>query len=144
MRVLMVLGSTLFLCVSAGRAADEDQAAVHKNAEKYLAALLQRDKVTLQSLLHKRYEGRSLPGLAGMASWDKVQAIAHWTDPNTTFTRLTGKIESVRLFGDTAIETGTLSANRKEYGGDSTWADLGYTRVWVKEGKVWRLVHEQF
>jgi ketosteroid isomerase-like protein len=79
-----------------------------------------------------------------MRKGDKVEAIAYWTHPSTTFTRLVGKVESVRVFGDTAIEAGTLSANRKEYGSDSTWADLAYTRIWVREGKGWRLVHEQY
>ena len=109
-----------------------------------MAALLKRDKVTLQALVHERYEGRSLPGISKLDKGDKAKAITHWTDPSTTFMRLDGKVESVRLFGDTAIEAGTLSANRKEYGTNSTWSSLTYTRVWVKAGKGWRLVHEQY
>jgi ketosteroid isomerase-like protein len=144
-RLLMAIAGTLCLCAGTGRAADdEDQATVRKHAEQYMAALLKRDKVTLQALVHERYEGRSLPGISKMEKGDKAKAIAHWTDPSTTFTRLDGKVESVRLFGDTAIEAGTLSANRKEYGTNSTWDGLAYTRVWVKAGKGWRLVHEQY
>src|SRR5437868_2291381 len=63
MRLLMVLAGTLCLYASTTRAADEeDQATVRKHADKYVTALLQRDKVTLQALVHERYEGRSLPG----------------------------------------------------------------------------------
>ena len=89
-------------------------------------------------------EGRSLPGLSRLEKGDKATAITHWTGPHTSFTRLTAKIDSVRLFRDTAIETGTLTANRKEHGQDSSWVGLSYTRVWVKDGKGWRLAHEQY
>ena len=145
MRLLMVIAGALCLAASTSRTADEeDQAALQKHAKQYLAALLQRDKVTLQALVHERYEGRSLPGASRLEKGDKAKAIAHWTDPSTTFTSLAGKIDNVRVFGDTAIEAGTLSANRKERGTNSTWAGLSYTRVWVREGKGWRLVHEQY
>jgi Domain of unknown function (DUF4440) len=145
MRLLMVIAGTLCLCAGTGHAeGDEDQATVRKHAEQYMAALLKRDRATLRGLVHEGYEGRSLPGISKMEKGDKAKAIAHWTDPSTTFTRLDGKIESVRLFGDTAIEAGTLSANRKEYGTNSIWEGLAYTRVWVRVGKGWRLVHEQY
>jgi ketosteroid isomerase-like protein len=141
----MAVSCALVLCASDGRGADEEaQAAVRKHADQYIAAMLQRDKVALQALLHERYEGRSLPGLGRVEKGDKARAIAHWTNPAMTFTRLAAKVESVRLFGDTAIETGTLSAQLKDYGTDSTWNKVAYTRVWVREGKGWRLVHEQF
>jgi hypothetical protein len=54
------------------------------------------------------------------------------------------EVNGVRLFGDTAVETGTLSAQLKELGVHSIWNELDYTRVWVRDGKNWRLVHEQF
>jgi ketosteroid isomerase-like protein len=145
MRLLMVIAGMLCLWAGTSRAAgEEDLTGVRKRAEQYIAALLQRDKETLQALIHERYEGRSLPGISRIEKGAKAEAIAHWTDPHTTFMSLASKVESVRIFGDTAIEAGTLSANRKDYGTDSTWADLTYTRVWVKEGKSWRLVHEQY
>jgi RNA polymerase sigma factor (sigma-70 family) len=123
---------------------DEDQAAVRKHAEQYVGALLRGEKDTLNALVHERYEGRSLPGASKLVKGDKVKAIAHWTDPGSTFTRLVGKVDSVRVFGDTAIESGTLSANRTEYGSNSVWSGLAYTRVWLREAKGWRLVHEQY
>ena len=145
MRLLMVIAGTLCLCAGPGRAADDDaQVTVRKHSGQYLTAMLNRDKVTLRGLVHERYEGRALPGISRMEKGDKAQAIAHWTNPSTAFTRLAGKVESVRVFGDTAIEAGTLSADRKEYGTTSTWADLAYTRVWVRDGNGWRLVHEQY
>jgi len=63
MRLLMIIAGTLCLCAGTGRAADdEDQATVRSMRKQYTAALLKRDKVTLQALVHERYEGRSLPG----------------------------------------------------------------------------------
>ena len=109
-----------------------------------MGALLRRDTATLNALVHERYEGRSLPGASKMEKGDKGKAIAHWTDPGSTFTRLVGNVDSVRVFGDMAIEAGTLSGNRREYGANSTWAGLAYTRIWVREAKGWRLVHEQY
>lgn len=145
MRLLMAVGLVLVSCTNKGRGAEEEaQTAVRKHADQYIAAMLHRDAVALRGILHQSYEGRSLPGLSGLGKGDKAAAIAHWTGPATRFTRVTAKVESVRLFGDTAIETGTFTAHRKEYGQDSDWVGLSYTRVWVKDGKGWRLVHEQY
>ncbi|HEX5269591.1 MAG TPA: nuclear transport factor 2 family protein [Gemmataceae bacterium] len=145
MRLLAIIAGALCLCASISGAADEEnQSAVRKHAGQYVEALLRRDKATLNVLVHERYEGRGLPGISKLDKGDKEKSIAHWTDPGTTFTRLTQNVENVRVFGDTAIETGTLFANRKEYGSNSIWAGMAYTRVWVREGKGWRLVHEQY
>ncbi len=143
MHVLMIFVGALALWASAARSAeDDDRAAVRKQSERYTAALIKGDKAGLEELLHKDYQGRSLPGLANFPKGDKAQAISHWL--GKSFTHLEVEVDSIRLFGDTAIEAGTLSASLKEYGSKATWNKLAYTRVWVREGKGWRLVHEQF
>ena len=141
----MSVATILCLLVQTGRAeVNDDVLAIRKHSEQYRRALLQRDKEILSTLLHERYEGRSLPGISKMEHGDKAEAIARWTDVSKTFSWVACQIESVRLFGDTAIEAGNMSANLKEYGSNSTWARLSYTRVWLREGQGWRLIHEQY
>jgi ketosteroid isomerase-like protein len=143
MRVLGILLCLVTVPASAVRSADdEDKAAVRKQGERYAALLRQGDKAGLEELLHKDYQARSLPGVENLSRADKPQGIAHWL--RKRFTRLEVRADGVRVFGNTAIETGALSAQLKEYGSDSTWRELPYTRVWVREGKGWRLAHEQF
>ncbi len=138
MRLLLAVGCTLLLYVSVARTADdEDQAAVRKHAERYIAALFKGDKVALKALFHERFEGRCP---LGQVTRGRPEAIIHWT-AGKSFTILTAKVESIRLFGDTAIEAGTFNADTKD---NSTWHRIPYTRVWVKDGKGWRLVHEHF
>jgi ketosteroid isomerase-like protein len=145
MRILMAIAAIICMFAGGSRAeVDKEFAAIRMHSEQYMGALLQRDKRTLQALLHERYQGRSLPGISRLEQGNKAEALAHWTDLSRSFSRVTCRTESVRVFGDTAIEAGSMSANLKEYGSASTWSSLSYTRVWLREGQAWRLIHEQY
>jgi hypothetical protein len=119
---------------------DDDCTGVRKHARQYMDALAKADKAGLENLLHKDYQGRELPGIHAMV--DKTAAITYWCPK--CFITLNDDVESVRVIGNTAIQTGHLSAECKEYGLPAEWRLLSYTRVWLREGKSWRLFHEQF
>jgi Domain of unknown function (DUF4440) len=143
MRNLMLLGCILTATATAAQGGEaDDLAAVRKQGERYRFFLLKANKAGLEGLLHKDYRLSSLLGLDDLPTRDK--AIAYWL--RKPFLRLKVEVDSVRLFRDTAIETGSLSAELKEVGSKltDTWGQLKYTRVWVREGKTWRLVHEHF
>jgi hypothetical protein len=144
MRILAFLVCSL-AAVAAAPSPSDDRAEVRKQGERYAACLLRGDKAGLERLLHKDYRASYLSGVA-ISHGDKAQAIAYWLTKRVT--RFWAIPDSVRMFGDAAIEAGTLSAVAPIGGGrkdqTDTWHGLTYTRVWVREGKVWRLVHEQF
>ena len=123
-------------------AEDDDRAEVRKQTERLTAVLLQGDQAGLKELIHPDYRARSLPGLRNHSAGGKTEGVAHWL--GMKFIDLKVEVDGVRVFGDTAVETGTVSALVKEFAVHSTWNELDYTRVWVRDGNNWRLVHEQF
>jgi hypothetical protein len=149
MRMMIPACCVLVAWAGVARAAD-DQAAVQAHSERYTEAVRSQDRVALTGLLHKDYRGHRLIGPTGGTNCDAPRALTHWTDPEWRFTHLTGVIKSVRVFGDAAIETGTTSGEagwRNATGwraGAYGYGQVNYTRVWLRDGKVWRLVHEGY
>lgn len=137
----LTLSLVILLIANAAHATDEDdQTAVREHSERYVEAIFNGDPAALNAMLHDKYEGRALPvGQRGEAA-DKAKAIVRWTNPNVRFMELTAVVESVQIFGDTAIESGNLHAKLP----GETWGGIGYSRVWIRHGRVWRLVHEKF
>jgi ketosteroid isomerase-like protein len=125
-----------------GVAVADDRAAVRKYSERYISLITKNDESGLAHMLDSQYQVIGLPSLT---KGNKAEAIGYWTHSRAVFVTLENKIESVRLFGDTAIETGALFATRRALDGSlDTWGGLNYTRVWVKDCERWRLVHEQY
>jgi ketosteroid isomerase-like protein len=142
MPVFSIAGWILVLLTAAGRPAPEDQRAVREQAARYETALLRANKAVLEGIFHKDHHLVAGPSVRGEVG--RSEAIGYYTDPARRFHALKTEVGSIRLFGDTAIETGSLSAELKEYGVSSVWRDLTYMRVWIREGKSWQLVHEQY
>jgi ketosteroid isomerase-like protein len=124
----------------------QSEAFVRKQSEAYTKALLGCDKVALFSLLHDEYLGERVKwGRSGPTS-DKEQAIVFFNDPHKVIMTagkvktVEFKISSVRVFGDTAIETGSMSAEV----GEHTYGRVGYVRVWLKTNGYWQLAHEKY
>jgi hypothetical protein len=143
MRALAFLLSVFLASASVVQAAEgDDRAAVRKQTEQLTAVLLKGDQAGLEALIHKDYQARSLPGPRDLPVGGKTEGVRYWLGGK--FLELKVEVNGIRLFGDTAVETGTLSAQLKELGTHSTWNELAYTRIWLRDGKNWRLVHEQF
>jgi ketosteroid isomerase-like protein len=143
MRNLVMAGCSLLMLAGGPPAPDEPQAAIRAAAERLRFAILQRDKTALEALLHPDY--RILPHGArrGLSSESgKAQAIAYYTD--RTFLTLKCQPTCVRVFGDAAIETGSLCATIWEHNSRSIWQDVRYTRLWVRDEKGWNVAHEHY
>jgi uncharacterized protein (TIGR02246 family) len=73
----------------------------------------------------------------------KAQVIADFTSGELKFQNITTDEVRVRVYGDTAVETG-LSTMTGQDKGKSVPRDTRFTRVWVKQQGHWRLVANHY
>ena len=73
----------------------------------------------------------------------KEQVIADFTSSELKFQSITTDEVQVRVYGDTAVETG-LSTMTGQDKGKSVPRDTRFTRVWVKQEGHWRLVANHY
>jgi uncharacterized protein (TIGR02246 family) len=73
----------------------------------------------------------------------KPQVIADFTSGTLKFQAITTDEVQVRVYGDTAVETG-LSTMVGQDKGKAVPRDTRFTRVWVKQGGRWRLVANHY
>lgn len=73
----------------------------------------------------------------------KPQVIADFTSGDLKFQSITTHDVFVRVYGDTAVETGlsTMIGNDK---GQTINQDTRFTRVWVKKGGRWQIVSNHY
>ena len=69
----------------------------------------------------------------------KPQVISDFTSGELKFQSITTNEVQVRIYGNTAIETGRSTMNGQD-GGKAVPRDNRFTRVWVKQQGHWRLV----
>ena len=130
----------------AGAARADDEKDVRDLAARYAKAAAAKDRAGLERLLHPDYQGMRLPVRAfnGGDEATRAQAVAAWTGPTPKHTGLEYRTAAVRLYGKTAVETGSVSVPVGPNG--SPFAHIfqyvSYTRVWVKDDAGWRVAHE--
>ena len=73
----------------------------------------------------------------------KAQVIADFTSGDLKFQSITTDDVQVRVYGDTAVETG-LSTMIGQDRGKTVPRDTRFTRVWVKQQGHWRLVANHY
>jgi uncharacterized protein (TIGR02246 family) len=73
----------------------------------------------------------------------KAQVIADFTSGELKFQSITTDEVRVRVYGDTAVETG-LSTMVGQDKGKAVPRDTRFTRVWVKQNGAWRLVANHY
>lgn len=118
--------------------ADDVKEEIAARAKVYDAAVRDRDAEALGRLFDEDFRAVEWDGKA----YDKPGKIAFVTREAVTHETSTSQIESVRAFGDTAIESGVWTSTGIEDGRPKTWR-LRYTAVWVKKGGTWLLTAEQ-
>src|SRR5262249_30159013 len=69
----------------------------------------------------------------------KPQVISDFTSGELKFQSITTDEVQVRIYGNTAVETGRSTMNGQD-GGKTVPRDNRFTRVWVKQQGHWRLV----
>ena len=73
----------------------------------------------------------------------KPQVIADFTSGDLKFQSITTEEVQVRLYGNTAVETGRSTMTGQDKGKDVP-RDTRFTRVWVKQRGRWRLVANHY
>src|SRR5438105_7104618 len=73
----------------------------------------------------------------------KPQVISDFTSGNLKFQSITTDDVQVRVYGDTAVETGRSTMNGQDKG-KAVPRDNRFTRVWVKQQGRWRLVANHY
>ena len=74
---------------------------------------------------------------------NKAQVIADFTSGSLKFQSITTDYVQVRVYGNTAVETG-LSTMTGQDKGKTVPSDTRFTRVWVKQQGRWRLVANHY
>jgi uncharacterized protein (TIGR02246 family) len=132
------VGALLVLFVAAGGLrADDPQHEIATLSKAYDAALKARDTKALGKLFDD--DGQFV--LPDGRLMDKWSYIARLTRASVTIDTAESTIGSIRVFGDTAIESGTWTATATEEGKPKT-ARERYTAVWVKKTGTWVLTAE--
>ena len=73
----------------------------------------------------------------------KPQVIADFTSHDLKFQSITTEEVQVRVYGNTAVETGRSTMTGQDKGKDVP-RDTRFTRVWVKQQGRWRLVANHY
>ena len=73
----------------------------------------------------------------------KSQVIADFTSGNLRFQSITADDVRVRVYGNTAVETGRSTMIGQD-GAKTVPRDNRFTRVWVKQQRGWRLVSNHY
>ena len=73
----------------------------------------------------------------------KPQVIADFTSGSLKFQSITTGEVQVRVYGNTAVETGLSTMTGQDKGKDVP-RDTRFTRVWVNQGGRWRLVANHY
>ncbi|MGH9882691.1 MAG: nuclear transport factor 2 family protein [Pyrinomonadaceae bacterium] len=73
----------------------------------------------------------------------KPQVISDFTSGNLRFQSITTDDVQVRIYGNTAVETGRSTMNGHD-SGKAVPRDNRFTRVWVKQQGRWRLVANHY
>ncbi len=73
----------------------------------------------------------------------KPQVISDFTSGDLRFQSITTEDVRVRVYGNTAVETGRSTMNGQDKG-NAVPHDTRFTRVWVKQQGRWRLVANHY
>ena len=74
---------------------------------------------------------------------NKAQVIADFTSGNLKFESITTNDVQVRVYGNTAVETGRSTMIGQDKG-KAVPRENRFTRVWVKQQRSWRLVSNHY
>jgi uncharacterized protein (TIGR02246 family) len=107
--------------------------------EERIQAQIHADAAALDRLYAEDFIGVGPSGTVRT----KPQVIADFTSGNLKFQSITTDEVQVRVYGNTAVETGLSTMTGQDKGKDVP-RDTRFTRVWVKERGAWRLVANHY
>jgi ketosteroid isomerase-like protein len=134
--------------VGAGAARVDGEKDVRDLAARYAKAAKDKDRAGLERLLRPDYHGARVPvgEFESKRELTRAEAVALWTGLGQKHVGLSFTTAAVRLYGATAVETGSLTVTIGQRSGPSAhiFNDVSYTRVWVKDDTGWRVAHESY
>ena len=127
------IGPFLLVFVTAGLGrADDAKDEIIRLSKAYDAAIKARDAQALDKILDD--DGQFIHEDGRLVN--KRQVIAEYTGKEV-YESVTMEEHSVRVLGETAVETGRWSATGKEAGGKPFQQRIRFTVVWIKKGGSW-------
>jgi ketosteroid isomerase-like protein len=115
-----------------------DQIIRHVDQER-IQAQIGADAAALDRIYADDFIGIGPSGVART----KPQVIADFTSGNLRFQSITTDDVRVRVYGNTAVETGRSTMIGQD-GAKPVPRDNRFTRVWVKQQRGWRLVSNHY
>ncbi len=134
--VVSVVASIILLASFAVAESVEDQ--IKKLETERAASIVKGDVAALAAQTSDDY---TLINLNGAVS-NKTQMVESFKSGQSKFTKDEVSDMKVRVYGDTAVVTGKVSAAGMMAGKDAT-GDVMFTRVWIKKAGKWMCVSLQ-
>ena len=122
-----------------GTQRERDVAAIRKVDEQRIQAQIHADRVALDRIYAADFIGIGPSGTVRA----KPQVLSDFTSGDLKFQSITTDDVRVRVYGNTAVETGR-STMIGEDKGKVVPRDNRFTRVWVKQQGRWRLVANHY
>jgi len=142
--IAVVILAAMSIALAQRQSAKRDQ---RRNVEQAIRRL---DKERIQAQVHADAEALDRiyaddfigVGPSGTVR-TKPQVIADFTSHDLKFQSITTEEVQVRVYGNTAVETGGSTMTGQDKGKDVP-RDTRFTRVWVKQQGRWRLVANHY
>lgn len=142
--IAVVILAAMSIALAQRQSAKKDQ---RRNVEQAIRRL---DKERIQAQVHADAEALDRiyaddfigVGPSGTVR-TKPQVIADFTSHDLKFQSITTEEVQVRVYGNTAVETGRSTMTGQDKGKDVP-RDTRFTRVWVKQQGRWRLVANHY
>ena len=143
LRAAVLLLSTASIALgqqsAGGQHGESIEQAIRQLDHERIQAQLNADALALDRLYAADFLGVGPSGRVRT----KAQVIADFTSGELKFQNITTDEVQVRVYGNTAVETG-LSTMTGQDKGKSVPRDTRFTRVWVKREGHWRLVANHY
>jgi len=138
--VLLAVSSAIAQSQSArSRAATSIERAVQQQDEERIRAQIAADTLALRRIYADDFLGIGPTGVVR----DKAHVIADFTSHALTYQSITTAEVRVRVYGNTAVETGRSTMVGHDRG-KAVPRDNRFTRVWVKTAGRWQLVTNHY
>ena len=138
--VLLAVSSAIAQSQSArSRAATSIERAVQQQDQERIRAQIAADTLALRRIYADDFLGIGPTGVVR----DKAQVIADFTSHALTYQSITTAEVRVRVYGNTAVETGRSTMVGHDRG-KAVPRDNRFTRVWVKTAGRWQLVANHY
>jgi ketosteroid isomerase-like protein len=120
-------------------AASSVEEAIRKLDNERIQAQIHADATALDRIYAADFIGVGPSGTVRT----KPQVISDFTSGDLTFQSITTDDVQVRVYGNTAVETGRSTMNGQDKG-KTVPRDTRFTRVWIKQQGRWRLVANHY